>query len=245
MSQGKIFGTIILLLILGGVAGVFLRKNPKSEANAPAQKQESIASSTAPSLVRKVSFSQDLPREARGILKDKIAKLQTSLSKNYDDFAGWMNLAIQYKTAGDYDGAREIWEYESYLHPNESISLHNLGDFYHRHLKDYARAENYYKRAIDADPTQAISYLALHELYRYSYKQNTSAAVDILKTAIARVKGNQIIDLYSALGSYYEDKKDYSNAIIYYTKARDAAQKAGNTALVVQLDAQLASLKNN
>ena len=89
----------------------------------------------------------------------------------------------------------------------------------------------------------AINYAALHELYRYSYKQDTALAADVLKEGIGKVSGNQVIDLYSELGSYYQVKKDTANAIIYYTKARDAAEKAGNASLAAQLDATLNELK--
>lgn len=154
-----------------------------------------------------------------------------------------MNSAIQYKTAGDYDAAREVWEYTSRVFPRNAISPHNLGDLYQHFLTDYAKAEEYYKRAISVDPTQSMNYLALHDLYRYSYRQDTSAAVDILKSGITKVSGNQAIDLYAMLGSYYQDRNDRVNASAYYTKARDAAQKIGDTALVEQLDVTLAELK--
>ncbi|MDO8481822.1 MAG: hypothetical protein Q7S75_01930 [bacterium] len=207
------------------------------------QNKEELASSTAPSLTRQIRFSSDTSPEVKGILVQNIATLRDSLSKNYVNFSGWMNLAIQYKTAGDYEGAKEVWEYISKLYSNSSIPLHNLGDLYQHHLTDFAKAESYYKRSIAMDSTQAIDYLALFDLYRYSYKQDTTLAVDILKTGIEHVKGNQVIDLYSTLGSYYKDKNDVANAILYYTKERDAAEKEGNSALVAELDTVLSELQ--
>ncbi|OGG70061.1 hypothetical protein A3F27_03280 [Candidatus Kaiserbacteria bacterium RIFCSPHIGHO2_12_FULL_53_13] len=201
------------------------------------------ASSSPPSLTKDVAFSGDISAPVKNILSERIAKYRTLLSKNYSDLSTWMNLAIQYKTAGDYDSAREVWEYISRTHPRDITSLHNLGDLYQNFLKDYAKAESYYKLAISINPTQSINYLALHEIYRYSYRQDTSAAVDILKSGFTKVAGNQAIDLYTALGSYYESKNDKANAIVYYTKARDAVQKLGNTALVAQLDSAIAVLK--
>lgn len=244
MNNWKTLGSFIVIIGIIGIAGVLWRKNPVSVSETPkVEKTESVASSTAPSLVRQVKYSADLSPDARRILGEHISKLSESLSNNVDDFGSWMNLAIQYKTAGDYEGAQKVWEYISYLHPGEGISLHNLGDLYHHYLKDFAKAEEYYKRSIDADATQGVNYLALHELYRYSYKQNTAAAADILKKGIANVSGNQIIDLYSALGSYYQAKNDRTNAIFYLTYARDAAQKAGNTMLAAQFNDELATLK--
>lgn len=244
MFNLRTIGIIISgLALIWATVALWSRKPASVEDTAV--KTESVASSTAPSLERQVKYSAELSPEARRILGERISKLGDSLSKNVDDFGGWMNLAIEYKTAGDYEGAQKIWEYISYLHPGEGVSLHNLGDLHHHYLKDFAKAEQYYKDSIVADATQGVNYLALHELYRYSYKQNTTSAADILKAGIKSVSGNQVIDLYSALGSYYQEKNDTANAIIYITKARDASQKAGNTMLVAQFNDELSALKKN
>lgn len=270
MQNLKPLITIVVLVALAGVVGVLWRKGPvpspgtttdattgtttgTTAASTPILDLTSGSSAdatvkniplpTAPSLSRQVKYSPDLSAEVKQILAQKVATLRSSLSNNPDDPGSWRNLAIQYKTAGDYEGAKEVWEYMSALYPRDSIPRHNLGDLYYNFLKDYAKAEVYFKSAIDAEPAKAMNYLSLHELYRDAYKQDTTLAVDILKTGISRVSGNQTIDLYSALGSYYQDKNDTANAIIYYTKAREGAQAAGNTALVSQLDAVIAELK--
>ncbi len=267
MSQIKTFSLIIFLLVLAGIAGALLHKGTGLKSPAPleqatttaqtpaiqapatqtpttqAQAAGGLASSTAPSLTRPVQYSASLSPEVKNMLIDKIAKLRATLAKNYGDYGAWMKLALQYKAAGDHDAAREIWEYISRMYPARSTALHNLGDYYYHQLNDYAKAENYYRQAIQADPSQAIDYTSLFELYRDSYKQSTTAAADVLKEGIAHIGGNQLIDLYIALASYYADKNDAADATTYYAKARDAAQKLGNTSLVAQLDAALASLK--
>lgn len=259
---------MVVLILVAGVAGVLWRKGPApaetislaidpsasttaSSSTAPykveyypiPQDAENTVSAKAPSLSRKVTYSPALSTEVKRILGENIADLRGALSKNALDFGSWMNLAIQYKTASDYEGAREIWEYISQIYPEDAVALHNLGDLYHRFLNDFAQAESYYKSAIGRDGTQGVNYLALHDLYRYLYKQDTTAAADILKNGAERVSGNQAIDLYSTLGSYYQDKNDTANAILYYTKARDGAEKAGNTALTAEFDATLSGLK--
>jgi len=268
MQNLKPLVTIAVLLALVGAAVVLSRKAPApavSIAVDPAasttvltqdssykieylaipqdtENTEGTASSSAP-LSRQVKYSPGLSPEVKRILSERIAALRGSLSKNVLDFNSWMSLAVQYKTAGDYEGAKEVWEYITLFYPGDSIALHNLGDLYHHFLNDFAKAEYYFKRAIDADSTRAINYAALHELYRYSYKRDTALAADILKEGIEKVSGNQVIDMYSELGSYYQDKNDTGNAILYYTRARDVAEKAGNASLAAQLDAALNELK--
>lgn len=270
MQNLKPLITIVVLVVLAGVVGVLWRKGPApspgtvtdattgtttgtTAVSTPSLDLTSGSSAdatvkniplpTAPALSRQVKYSPDLSAEVKQILTQKIATLNASLSSNSNDPGSWMNLAIQYKTAGDYEAAKDVWVYMSNLYPRDSIPRHNLGDLHYNFLKDYPKAEIYFKSAIDAEPTKAINYLSLHELYRDAYKQDTTLAADILKTGISRVIGNQVIDLYSALGSYYQGKNDTANAIIYYTKAREGAQAAGNTDLVAQLNATLAELQ--
>ena len=216
---------------------------PSKPSGQGGQSSASLASSTAPSLNRKVSITADLPLDAKQILTKKITDLQALIAKDYNDYAAWMNLAISYKMAGDYEGAKQIWIYENTVHPGESISLHNLGSLYQNEYKNYPVAEDYYLQAMNADVTKSVNYLALFDLYRYNYKQDTTAAVDILKTGISRVSGTSVIDLYAALALYYEGKGDAASAITYYTEARDAAKTAGNTALAAQFDASIEALK--
>lgn len=193
MSNQKVLVIVVVLLVVAGVAGILSRKEPApasaislaidpsasttaSSRTAPykveyypiPQDAGKTVSAEAPSLSRNVKYSPALSPEAKRILGENIAALSGALSKNALDFGSWMNLAIQYKTAGDYEGAREIWEYVSRIYPKDAVALHNLGDLYHHFLNDFAQAESYYKNAIGRDGTQGVNYLALHDLYRYS-----------------------------------------------------------------------------
>ncbi|MEY4747245.1 MAG: hypothetical protein RLZZ416_294 [Candidatus Parcubacteria bacterium] len=196
-----------------------------------------------PSLERAVAFPADFPEAGKAILTSNIEKLRTAIAKNQDDTTSWLDLAIQYKTVGDFEGAIEIWKYLVSKNPKNSVAYYNLGTTYHLDLKDYSRAEQYLKKAVEVDPGSALPYLALGELYRYSYKQDSSLAADILKQGIAKMQLPQRIDLEVALGSYYSAKSDIANARTYLTNARDDAKAAHNTALAAQLDQQIASLK--
>ncbi len=193
----KIGLAVVAVIVVAGL-GVAAQRGLFSASQSGPQ---SVASSTAPSLTESVKYDPKISPEVKTILVEKIADLRSSLAKNYDEYQNWLVLAIRYKTAGDYDKARKVWEYLSFLHPDDAVSRHNLGDLYHNFIKDYPKAESYYLQAIDAAPTQSINYLALSELYRYLYKQNTSAAADILKLGIQRVPSPQNTDLKNALAA--------------------------------------------
>ena len=83
-------------------------------------------------------------------------------------------------------------------------------------------------------------YANLYDLYRYSYKTNTTAAADILKQGIK--ENPQAVDLYIALGAYYKTQGKRTDARNYYEQALDLAINAGNTALRESIGKVLADL---
>ncbi|QQG37939.1 MAG: hypothetical protein HYS26_00045 [Candidatus Kaiserbacteria bacterium] len=210
--------------------------------------QGGVASSTAPSLTEGVAFDQNIPADLRDQLSQLIADDREALSQNYDQYELWLRLAIRYKQAGDYQKAREVWEYLAYNYPDDVVSRHNLGDLYQHFTVDYVKAEQYYLAALEADMidgvgSAGVTYLALHELYRYDYKQNTSAAADILKQGIERIAGPQAIDLNAALARYYESKGQKAEAAAAYRAAAAGAREVNNTSLAAQFEASAAALE--
>ncbi len=202
-----------------------------------------IGAPRAPSLDKELSISADLPEDVRSLVVQSVEKLKSELRTDPTNVAAWLDLAIRYKTAGNFEGAVEIWEYLAAAYPTDSVPLHNLGEYYFHTVKDYPKAEQYYLRAIAVAPQFSINYLDLHDMYRYVYKQDTTAAADILKEALTKIDGSQSIDVLLALARYDESKGDIENARTNYTLARDAAKKLGNTALVKRIDEELKRLK--
>src|SRR3989344_9643212 len=191
-----------------------------------------------PSLDRPLTFPTDFPTEARAILEANVATLREKIRSNPEVADDWFDLAIQYKTINDFDGAIEIWKYfaEAKNHP---VAYYNLGSTYHLDLKQYAQSENYYRKAIEANPGFALNYSGLHELYKYSYKQDGTLAADVLKEGIEKVSDNGRIDLMTALAGYYVEKGDKTQAVEWYGKAKLAATSAGNPDLAGQIQKQI------
>ena len=95
-------------------------------------------------------------------------------------------------------------------------------------------------RAIANNPLSSHVYRGLHELYVYSYKQNTEAAADILKEGLEHMPGNT--DILLLLASYYKNKNDTQNAKTYYELARVEAEKQNNVNLVDLINSDLENL---
>lgn len=164
-------------------------------------------------IVIKADVSEALKKDTRA----KIEALQKGLRNNPSYYDAWLALGVYRKLLGDYDGAAEAWRYAGTLRPDRYVAFSNLGDLYHSYIKDFSKAEEFMKKAIAADPTYVPSYRNLHELYRYSFKEKESLAVDILLEGMK--KNPQAYDLMTMLASYYKDKNDKGNARKYYQMA--------------------------
>ncbi len=195
-----------------------------------------------PSLDRAFVFPDHIPAEAHaGYLKkhnDTIAALRTNPSSIPD----WFNLAIEYRTVGDYEGAVEVYEYVSAANPTEPISVRNLGEYYFHNVKDYVRAEEYYRRSIAIDSTMSVNYSDLHEMYRYATNE-PEKAVQILEEGIKNIERNESIDLIIMGASFYRDQGNVVEARTQYNRARVIASELRNYAVVQMIDQELARLK--
>jgi tetratricopeptide (TPR) repeat protein len=202
---------------------------------------ELVTDSETPPLTMPVSYMSDIPKDFKVRVGQRIEELRAQLTKDPKDFNGWLDLALQYKAAGDLTAAEVVWLFLTDAAPSQSISAHNLGTLYHLELKNYEKAERYFSEAVRREPKQVVNYLSFHELYRYSYKQDTSRAEDVLLEGIKET-GNP--DLYLALGTYYRDTvQNRKKAIEYYLEARDALAELGNSEAVKGIEEEIRRLK--
>lgn len=183
-----------------------------------------------PDLNRPVVFSvAGLSPEAKEIIRQKIDGLTADLKENSGDFDKWLMLGVWRKGTGDYEGAKEAWQYVIKGSPDNSTAYSNLGDLYQYYLKDYAKSENYLKKAILLSPDNINNYRALYTLYTGSYKEKISEVPGMLKDGLKKNPDNY--DLLIMLASYYKDTEDKTNAIIYYNKAVAVADSVGQSGM--------------
>ncbi|MDP6587387.1 MAG: hypothetical protein QF535_22255 [Anaerolineales bacterium] len=194
-----------------------------------------------PELKHLLQFPQNFTDDMRDITTDRIVKLNEELTLDPTSFANWLALAIQRKLINDFEGARDIWEYLNIIYPKNSISFHNLGDLHHFYLKDYPKSEENFKKAIENSPNNVSYYINLHELYKYSYKKDTTLAIDALLDGLKVNPGST--DLLVALAVYYKEAGDNINAKKYYQQARNKAQEFENDKLVELLNTEIENLQ--
>lgn len=200
----------------------------------------SVTLPPAPSLERPFQAPASYSAEAAAILIKQHKDTVGSLKADNSFLQNWIGLGTLYKIAGDYEGARIYWEYASLISPKNIVSFSNLGDLYHYYLKDYPQAEKNLRQVITNDPTYIVGYRNLSDLYRLSYKTDTALAADVLKQGLDKNPG--ALELMTALGSYYKEKNNLTEARSYYTQALTEAKIQKNNQAVQQITAELQSL---
>jgi tetratricopeptide (TPR) repeat protein len=91
-----------------------------------------------------------------------------------------------------------------------------LGWLYRIKFSDEKQAEMYYKHAIDFSPEYPLGYL--NYIYLLRDRGRVDELEEMLKKA-EKVKSISRSGYYDELGTLYELKKDYKNAIKYYSTA--------------------------
>lgn len=190
MKVKIIFGVFILLLA-GGV-GYYIYSDLMPETKFPAAK--------IPDLDRPINMPSALAPEAQKLIQEKIEKISAELKQNPDLFDNWLLLGIYRKMIGDYEGAKECWEYAAVINPQSPTPLNNLGDLYAHFLNDYQKAEESFLRAIKNDPSAIYIYRSLYEFYYYNLKDDAKAK-QILQQGIS-ANPNTSQDLKNLLDSY-------------------------------------------
>jgi hypothetical protein len=195
-----------------------------------------------PDLNRAVTFGESIPTDVRTLIGGRIEEVTARLKEDAFRADDWMTLAVLYHSANDYEGAREVWEFllQVLEDRQKAVVYDNLGKLYKFQLKEYQKSEAYFKSSMAADPDSLTPYLELFELYRYLYKTDTSAAVQILNEASKKFP--EETDPYTLLAAYHRERKEYGKARDAYLTAMDLARTQGNQDLTLLIGNELATL---
>lgn len=159
-----------------------------------------------------------------GRIRDAVLEAQDIIKRDPNNLEAHKLLGrIYLRSLGDMPGGNgsdnvlklAIEQYERIvkIEPN-NIDDHLLLGRLYRLNNDLQKAENELKTAVQLDPNseEAITTLAL----LYSEEGDTAHALQVLSSVPATGRSAK---LYSALGTTYEQRKDYKNAIDAYKKA--------------------------
>ncbi len=136
-----------------------------------------------PDLDREIVFTDDMPDDARQIMRDRMSKTIQELKNDPTNFENWLYLGLDRKIIEDYEGAKFAWEYARLLDTNNFVVRVNLGDLYAYYLSDNVKAEENYLRAIDLGPRQVYVYYKTAEFYR-DFLEDIQKAKNIVQTGL-------------------------------------------------------------
>jgi len=195
----------------------------------------------APALNRSTDFKNTLTLEVKSLIVARIEANVQELKKDPKNVSEWIMLGVNRKTLGDYEGARDAWEYAKALAPADIVAWNNLGDLYHFYLKDYKKSEENWKQTIVLKTEYIQGYSGLVDLYKYSLKEKISEIPVILKKGIA--KNPDAVDLQVMLAHYYQDAGLATEAKDAYSKAIATAERLKNATLAESIKGELAGVK--
>lgn len=207
---------IASLVVLVAAAGVLIYRDMKKNQNGEPKTVNGVEMTgdgkvvvqsmnanlpPAPPLERSFVPLKTLLPQIVTAVQNQMATTIATLKKDPKRVDAWIDLGLQRKTLGDYEGARLAWEYAKALAQNTNIvPWNNLGDLYHFYLKDYVKSEENWKKVIALKPDYIQGYRGLFELYTYSYKEKASQIPVFLKAGIA--KNPTSTDLKQMLADY-------------------------------------------
>lgn len=213
----------IFAAIVGGVFYLLQKKGGQNPKNAPEiinaeavlqeiQELEFWDATLSPEAKEKYQkqFDTFLPelREAMAEVKNR--------GKEAEPLLYWpvFNIGNVHREAGNYSRARNAYLLAHQLQPNAFPPLGNLGELYNRYLKEYAKAEEYYLKAIEIDSPYTEQYYSdLYEIYRFRMKDEKKAEEFLLSGIKKYPKKFDIIALlalhYRQLGNIEKARETY------------------------------------
>lgn len=192
-----------------------------------------------PNLDREIKFTASVPEEYRATVRKHVADDVAILKKDPVNAGAWLDLALWYHTANDYEGARDVWEFMVKAAPKDTTSYDNLGKLYHFDLKDFAKSEEYFKKSISINPQSTTPYTELFQLYTLSLKNETKA-VAIIREAEKQFPAEPGFPY--TLGAYYRDIGNSKAARAEFERALALARATGNMGLVGSIGEDLTKL---
>lgn len=244
-----IAAAIVIVLGIGGVAyfaqkGNMATDTATSTTKGPGYTITPIDGTSvldiAPSLDHQVQFADSVPADARKAIQAHVDADVKLLKANPSDPGAWLDLAVWYNSADDYDAAVAVWEFMIKVAPQDITAYNNLGRHYHLIAHDYAKSESYFNQAIQIKPDDTSAYIELFQLYTLSYKKGTGAAESIIIKAEKQFPDNT--DFPMLLAGYYRDQGRSADARVQYEKALAMARAQNNITLVTTIGNELNTL---
>jgi len=170
----------------------------EDEADLPTESEKPTIIEPIPNLDREIVFSEIFSEQEQQILIDEIGVFVQELKNDPTSLENWLYLGLDRKIIGDYEGAKEAWEYAKLVSPDNFVVRSNLGDLYAYYLKDNEKAELNYKEALERGSGQVYLYYKTAEFYR-DFLNDIPKAKEIAQTGFNITKSSELQSLIDSL----------------------------------------------
>ena len=214
---------IILIIILSGIA---LTKNNNSASPVEPVAIEDIEKSV--DTLKRLGYVSvdDFDALTDGIvqgeryvqvLKDSFDLMDIATFEP-DIIEAHLSVAVYLDVLGQTEKAIEQYEYILTIQPGHSVVLGNLAKIY-VNTQEYEKAEEYYKKIIEANPSFSQGYMDLADVYRAFMPEKKPEIPQLIEEILTERPQSTNSMLY--LAEFYEQEKEYDLAIEWYQKALD------------------------
>ncbi len=145
----------------------------------------------------------------------KLYELKKTILENPQAAQAWFLFGFSKGFLNDHQGAVAAWEKSFELQPLNFLTALNLGNTYQYFVKDLAKAEFYYFKALELRPDYTLAYEGLADLYRYNLKAKQNLLEPLLLDAIEKDSVNQGAYLNKLVDFFAEQDRDLKKAREY------------------------------
>lgn len=215
MKKKKIY-TMFLIVLLVGVGFYFYRENQKK----PIEKQKEITLEQILILnIKRTDLTHE--QETKYKLDFEKDKKDTLASSDAFNMSALINIGSIKRGVGDFEGARDAWEYVSAKRPKNSISFFNLGQLYAEDLKNNDKGEENFLKVLENSQGESGNeqyYRGVVDFYTYFYPEKISEVEKILLAALSTEQYQNSQDLLALLATYYGNNGQKEKALEYWQK---------------------------
>ncbi len=170
----------------------------------------------------KFKAAQGLSQEQFESEIKRLEERKQKIIDNPQDAQAWFDFGYTKEFLNDHEGAVASWEKSFALQPLNFVTAANLANTYQYFLKNYERAEFYYRKALEIRPGYTPAYQGLSDLYRFNWSEKSDLFEPLMFEAIKNDPDNA--NAYTAsLVEFFVRKNDLARAREYLALLKEVS----------------------
>jgi len=201
--KSKILFLLVVLLIIAGAIFYFWPERKDNSILTPEEQEEQLFNISPPADFNEYEIDR---------VSGKLGDLKEMYEQDKEDTNFWIGLGNLRNFVRDYQGAISAYQKCLEINPLNIVANVNIADVYEKKLKDFAKAEEYYQKAIDNYFNNPDLYNRLAPLYYLKMEQPAEAERTFLE---GLQKTNNYPDLLVGLINFYKQQNRTEDEIEY------------------------------